>query len=633
MAGMVALATFALYLPALRNRFVNWDDLQYVLENERIRALDPAFFRWAFFGFYLGNWHPLTWISHALDYAAWGLRPMGHHLTSLVLHAGNTFLVAILVAALVEAWEAGRGARVRSLVAGGVTGLLFGIHPLHVESVAWVSERKDVLCALFFLGSLLAYVSYARRGGLPAAPGSALRNGTYLSALGLFALALLAKAMAVTLPAVLLILDWMPLRRIRSGRTLRACSLEKLPFFGLSLGAAVVAFVAQRAAGAMGDIPPPLSVRAIVAAHAPAVYVFKILWPTGLSPFYPYPSDIALFSAREGIPVLFTVAATFACVLLARRNGVWLAAWGYYLITLLPVSGLVAQVGIQLLADRYTYLPSLGPFVLAGVGAGSLAASLVSRRKPNVAAGVGAAAVALAAAFCLAVLTVRQIGVWKDGFALWSYVLAREPSRIPSAYVNRGTLYLEQGEYERAIADFDQALALQPMRFRVFLTPGHFREAFEKRESAKQLAGQRTERQAGEHDAAAIREYESALARNPADLPARISLGVLYAKVGSIEKGIEQFGAAIRIAPRSALAYGNRGYAYALLGRTGEAFADFDRAIALDPRYIGAYVKRGNLLLKTGNAARARADFEAACRLGSEEACASARGLPVVPGN
>jgi tetratricopeptide (TPR) repeat protein len=505
--------------------------------------------------------------------------------------------------------SAGRGPRWRIVVAGAATALLFGIHPVHVESVAWVSERKDLLCAVFFLGSLLAYLPFALGRSLSASsPATALRDRSYFAALGLFALALMSKPMAVTLPAILVILDWVPLRRIRRGGALGASVLEKLPFLALSLASSVVTFIAQRAVGAMGDVPPPVYARAIVAAHAPAAYLLKMVAPFGLSPFYPYPMDIALVSARDGIPVLFTAAATLFCIALARRNGVWLAAWGYYLVTLLPVTGLVAQVGIQLLADRYTYLPSLGPFVLAGAGAAALA--------PKRAAGVAAA---LVVATLLGVLTVRQIGIWRDGFALWTYVIEREPERVPSAYVNRGSLYLDGGQLERAVADFDRALALEPVRWKIFLNPGHFREAFVKRASAYQKMGQ--------HEDAAIRDYEKALESNPSDLESRISLGILYGKVGSLQKSIEQFDKAAEISPSYPIAYGNRGYAYALLGRNELALADLDKAIALDPRYASAYLKRGNLLLKTGNVPKARADLEAACRLGSQEACAAVQAL------
>ncbi|MDA8173669.1 MAG: hypothetical protein M0018_03650, partial [Nitrospiraceae bacterium] len=244
LSGMVAAATFLVYLRTLKNGFIDWDDGRYIYDNPHIHSLNVSFLKWAFSGFYFSNWHPLTWISHAMDYAVWGLNPMGHHLTGILLHSANAFIVVILAIRLMEAWEKAKGERDVAflegngkLIAGVVTGLIFGLHPLHVESVAWASERKDLLCALFFLLSILAYIKYAiipHPGPLP-----------YLLALAFFALALMSKPMAVSLPLVLLILDWFPLGRIFSFKSFRAAFTEKLPFIALSLGGSALTIVAQ----------------------------------------------------------------------------------------------------------------------------------------------------------------------------------------------------------------------------------------------------------------------------------------------------------------------------------------------------------------------------------------------------
>ncbi|MGD0886439.1 MAG: hypothetical protein ABSA46_16485, partial [Thermodesulfovibrionales bacterium] len=220
LAAFVSLITFSVYLPALRNVFVSWDDDLYVINNLHIRSLNWAFFKWAFFGFHAINWHPLTWISHAFDYAVWGLNPLGHHLTNNILHAMNTFLVVLLCIKLLEMWKERSMPEAASpflderriMIAAGVTGLLFGLHPLHVESVAWVAERKDLLCGLFFLLSISAYVKHVR--ALVSEPleekkaASLFFNRSYLVSLVFFVLALLSKPMAVSLPVVLLLLDW-----------------------------------------------------------------------------------------------------------------------------------------------------------------------------------------------------------------------------------------------------------------------------------------------------------------------------------------------------------------------------------------------------------------------------------------
>ncbi len=237
-AALIAFLTFIVYLPALRNGFVYWDDNLYVFENPDIRSLDLAFFRWAFFGFHVSNWHPLTWISHALDYALWGMNPLGHHLTSIILHAVNTALVVLLALKLLDIVREKSEEKASALflnnravlIAAGVTGLLFGIHPVHVESVAWVSERKDLLCALFFLLSIMMYVNAVTRMG-HGAEGKTVPMRALLSALCFFVLALLSKPMAVSLPIVLMILDWYPLNRMRSWKALWPIGIEKLPFF------------------------------------------------------------------------------------------------------------------------------------------------------------------------------------------------------------------------------------------------------------------------------------------------------------------------------------------------------------------------------------------------------------------
>jgi len=303
LAGAVSLITLALYLPALRNDFVIWDDPDYVLNNFNIQSLNGAFFKWAFSSFYSNNWHPLTWISHALDCAVWGLNPMGHHLTNIVLHALNTFLVVLLCIKLLDIGKersAALGGASTTLdergmrIAAGVTGLLFGLHPVHVESVAWVSERKDLLCGLFFLLSISAYANHVRAlGNEPIEQNKAATRffkKTYLASLAFFALSLLSKPMAVSLPVVLLILDWYPFQRIRSLKSFRSACVEKLPFLACSLISSILTIMAQRTGEAMMMMAfVPLWARMLVAAKAFVAYLGKMVVPVGLIPYYPYP--------------------------------------------------------------------------------------------------------------------------------------------------------------------------------------------------------------------------------------------------------------------------------------------------------------------------------------------------------
>jgi protein O-mannosyl-transferase len=493
LAATIALATFLVYLPALQNDYVYWDDNLYIFENPNIRSLDAAFFRWAFFGFHVSNWHPLTWISHAVDYALWGLNPPGHHLTSVILHAVNTALVVTLALRLFEI------ARERSvqnasssylhnrtiLIAAAATGLLFGIHPVHVESVAWVSERKDLLCALFFLLCVMAYVKYARGQGSGvrsqesgdsgknrAGGFTAFFNKYYLLSIALFILALMSKPMAVTLPIVLLILDWYPLGRIRSFKTLWLAGVEKLPFFVLSLASSVLTILAQSAGKSMVSMEfVPLTTRLLVAAQALIVYLQKMLLPLNLMPLYTYPKDVSLSSLMYLSALCLGIGVTAACAVLARKQKVWLSVWCFYGVTLIPVLGII-QVGNQPMADRYTYLPSLGPFLIAGMGAAWVSHKALREDRRRFLVRGASVLIALILVVCLSCLTARQTAVWRDSLSLWTYVIEKEPGKIPLAYNNRGMVFFKDGKLDQAIADFDMGITLDPLYAKAYYNRG-----------------------------------------------------------------------------------------------------------------------------------------------------------------
>ncbi|MCK9419645.1 MAG: tetratricopeptide repeat protein [Nitrospirae bacterium] len=450
LAASVAFLTFLVYLPALRNEFVNWDDGPYVFANLQIRSFDGNFFKWAFLEFHIMNWHPLTWISHALDYALWGLNPMGHHLTNIILHTVNTALVVVLATKLVEARTNGlnglNGLNKGALIAAGVAGLLFGLHPVHVESVAWVAERKDLLCALFFLLSVIWYANYV----------SYKTYRTYMLTLGFFALALMSKPMAITLPAVLLILDWYPYNRIRSLKTFRAASVEKLPFLALSLISSVLTVFAQRSGGALELMEiVPLSTRLLVSMHSLIAYLGKMLWPLELIPFYPYPRTVSFLSPEYFGVVALVIGITIICVVKAKKKQhLWLSVWSYYCVTLAPVLGII-QVGGQAMADRYTYLPSVGPFLLVGLGAAWVwEKSEISWKRGLI------ATTAFMVFLSLSFMTFQQIGRWKNDVDLWNYVIEREGHDVLFAYFKRGQAFALRGQYEKAIEDYNTVIAL-----------------------------------------------------------------------------------------------------------------------------------------------------------------------------
>ncbi|MCC6502865.1 MAG: tetratricopeptide repeat protein [Deltaproteobacteria bacterium] len=437
-AILSALITFIIYLPALVNGFVNWDDPRYVFENPWIQKLDLAFLKRAFTEVYFANWHPLTMISYAVDYAIWGLNPLGYHLLNNVIHSVNTALVAVLTIRLISVARPLSPPSV--FVAGFVPALLFGIHPLHVESVAWVSERKDVLCALFFIGSVIFYLRYAQQK----------KKLCYALSLVSFALAIMSKSMAVTLPAVLLLIDFYPLKRLSSLKGVLTAVAEKLPFFAICAFASIMAVYSQSSAMASLEAIP-FDIRLFSALRSYAFYLEKLFVPIGLAPFYPYPADIDPLSADYLVTYGVLGGITLIC-LAAIRYRVFIVTWLYFLGTLLPVIGLV-QVGMQSAADRYMYLPSLSLLVLLGAGAALI---IEKELKPLLAIFLGFVSIATVA---LSYATVTQAAIWKDSVALWDYGIERYPDAyIP--HINRGVAFVRAGDFEKGMKDLDRAVEL-----------------------------------------------------------------------------------------------------------------------------------------------------------------------------
>jgi tetratricopeptide (TPR) repeat protein len=614
LAGAAALATFLVYLAALHNDFVGWDDDHYVVENHHIRSFDAALFKWAFFAFSSSNWHPLTWISHALDYAIWGLNPLGHHLTNITLHAVNTFLVVVLAMRLLAAFKeraALNGSRSflndrAILIAAGTTGLLFGLHPLHVESVAWVAERKDLLCALFFLLSMMTYVRYSddvsdkahraeRTGSAPCAMRFAFcTNKHYLLSLGFFLLALLSKPMAITLPVVLLILDWHPFGRLRSWSSMRDLIIEKAPFLALSLASSVVTILAQRADGAIQSMEfASASTRLLVAAQSLVAYLRKMIWPLDLIPYYPYPKTASLLSPEYLSAIVLVIGLTAGCIVLVKNQKGLLTAWGYYIVTLLPVLGIM-QVGNQAMADRYTYLPGLGPFLIMGLATAWTAEKIKTRG--GMAIKITAAGAALGVVIVLCSATLQQIGIWKNTITLWNYVIEKEPDGAPQAYNNRGLAFKNMGRMREAISDFNKAVALNPA----------YALAFNNRGTTYKQMGMFNE---------AIRDYTAAIALNPDYFRAYSNRAIAYGKIGRVDKATEDFNKALALNPSYSETYLNRAEFYGEAGMLDKALENLDQALVRDPNYAEAYNNRGAVLEKMGQVEKALEDYNRAIDL------------------
>lgn len=651
LACSISLITIAVYIVALQNNFIEWDDIYYVTDNLYIRSLDTTFLRWAFLGFHVANWHPLTWISHALDYAMWGLNPLGHHLTNIILHAINTGIVVLLGYRLLQAGEnttattdiPGDVNEWRILIAAGVTGLLFGLHPLHVESVAWVSERKDLLCGLFFLLSILVYISYAQVAETGSARKKIFSRSSgkkYLLAVGLFLLALLSKPMAVTLPLVLLLLDWYPLNRIQSVKALLHALFEKLPFIALSLVSSVLTVLAQKTSGAMElmDILP-LSTRLLIALKSLIVYLGKMAVPLNLIPFYPYPKHVSILSPEYLSATSLIIGIMVMCMYLSKKQKFWLAAWVYYIITLIPVLGIV-QVGGQSMADRYTYLPSLGPFIVVGLCTawGSIKLIRLGKRRSGYGVLIGIFA------FCLVItlswLTIKQIGIWKNSIIFWDYVIEKGGEDIPLAYHNRGLTYYNAGRFDKAAEDFDKALALKPDDIDAYCSLGMVYYKLGLPEKAiesfdKAIALKPTYFMAYNNRGLvfmqtgclvkALQDYDKALVLNPVADQVYYNLGVFYSRSGFFNKSLENYNKALAINPRYADAYTNGGLSYAIIGQYDKAMDYFNKSIALNRSSAITYSNRAELYRKRGDTGHALADFLQACSLGDSVACREAQ--------
>lgn len=584
LAFFVAFITFTTYLPALKNGFVNWDDNLYIYENQNIQSLDIGFLKWCITAVVSSLWHPLTLVSLALDHAIWGLNPWGYHLTNILIHSTNTFLVFILVIQLLEYNNLWRDSK-KALITGFITAILFGIHPVHVESVAWVSERKDVLSAFFYLSAMLAYIKYTSTTGLKKA-------ALYSASILLFFFALLSKPMAISLPLVLLILDIYPIGRLtRNPRSTKWVLIEKLPFFLLAFLASVATVWAHSAQGGLRALETyPLVERIFVAVRAYLFYLVKMALPLNLAPWYPYPEKISFFTSEyAGALIALTIITIFATRSL-KTNKVFFAIWFYYIITLAPTTGIV-QVGGQAAADRYTYLPSLGPFIFTGLGVGYLF-DRWSKRQYRLAAVV---AVILLSTLLINT-TVKQIAIWRDSITLWSYEIELFPESSAEIYSNRGLAYDGLGNYQYAIKDYNKAIELGPETAKIYISRGNTYDSL------------------GDYQQA-IKDYSKAIELAPQNAKAYVNRGRVYRSAGDYQQAIKDYSKAIEIDPRDAMTYYNRGNAYNNLGDYQLAIDDYTKSIEIDPQDVRTYTNRGNAYVSLGDYQEAIRDYSKAIEI------------------
>ena len=560
---LVAVVTVVAYLPALQAGFVTWDDNRNFLDNPAWRGLGRSQLEWMWTTFHMGHYVPLTWMTLGLDYELGGMNPAGYHLHSVLLHAVNAVLVYALALKLLRLARRGGEELDRNalLFPAAVGALLFSVHPLRVESVAWITERRDVLSMLFMLISTLAYITHVDRGhGF---------TRWYALAIASFACALLSKATAMSLPAALLVLNVYPLRRVggHAGFTsdsARRVYVELVPFGLLAAAIAALSVVAL-------DPPEQLSLGAKVAvsAYSLAFYVVKTIAPANLAPLYEMPRQVDPVALRYVLSDLAVVGLTTAAWIARRRYPGVAAAWFAFLVIVLPMLGLV-QNGPQIAADRYTYHGSPALAILAG-------GALVGWRRPSPLVPPLIASVSIA---CLGVLTWRQTGIWQDSERLWSRVLAVDPNSSV-AEIAMGDLMIAQDRVDEAVQHYGRGVALDPK----------FAGGFNNLGVALARQGR---------PADAIVRYQQALALNPAFSDAHTNWGIALSQQGDFAGAAEHLRRAIALDSTDADAEVNLGNAIVRQGQPAGAVAHYARAATIRPDHPETHLNWGVALAQLG---------------------------------
>jgi tetratricopeptide (TPR) repeat protein len=641
------VAVLVAYLPSLGCGFVNWDDDANFLDNPYYRGLSPAHLKWMFTTFLLGHYQPLSWLTLGADYFVWGMNPLGYHLTSLTLHAIGVCLFFEVLRTLFRVCPGVQDVDERQSRWAALAGaLLFGLHPLRVESVVWITERRDVLCGAFFIASLMMYFRMHERSsnGLPW-------KRAYALSVVFFALSLFSKALGIAFPLVLVVLDVWPLQRFVAGRRIAAI-VQKVPFFLISLLDGIIMLFAARHGGEVRQFQHyDVTERAMQAGYGLCFYVGKTLLPFGLAPFYPV--EVAAGPTRLAyiVSVIGVVGVTALLVVRRRPWPAILTGWICYILLVSPVLGLVVT-GRQVTADRYSYLACL-PFA-------AIFGGVVARLSPAHAAKAGPV---LAGVFIvLGVLTFRQAGIWRNGLTLWDQQVRIFPRHAEGLYY-RGLARQGEKDLPGALRDYDQALQLDAGLLDAYFSRGSVRAELADWSGAISDYGSHLKRHPSSekafynrglafmslgNNAAARSDFTEALAMNPTRVEAWVNRANLEADAGELDKAAQDYDRALEIAPDLDAALFNRGnlrlrrgnpaaavadYSKALLrsrdpkvfvqrgnaqmslGRPDAALKDYSEAIALDPRSFTARVNRAGLFASRGEWRKAADDYEAALRL------------------
>ncbi len=553
----LAVVTFLVFLPVLWNGFVAWDDQANLYENPAYRGLTWPQIQWMFSNVTMGHWIPLTWLTFGLDYVLWEMKPFGYHLTSLVIFAANApafYFVALRLLRRATSFAEG----VLRLSAVTAT-LFFALHPLRTESVAWATERRDVLSGLLFLLTVLMYLKAQDETGKR-------RRWLLAGSVGIYVLALASKASVMVLPAALIVLDVYPLRRLGGrwrecvGPTARAVWLEKVPFVVLGVAGAAVGYYAQHANSFITPLERyPMTARPAMVFFSLWFYLEKTVLPMGLSPLYELPIRVSLLDRRFLLPALAVTAITATVVLLRRRWPAGLAAWVYYAVALGPVIGIVHS-GYQLTNDRYSYLPGIGFALIVGAAVGAVvSAGAAGVLRPALVRAVIALAIVWLGG--LAYLSAQQTQIWRDTESLWRYAIEVEPD-CSLCHGNVGTYLMDHGYHQAAMIEFERVKALRPESKKVYFY-----------------------------------------------------LGYMYVMLSDFSRAVDNFKLYVAQYPNDAEGLNNLGAALVNHRRPKEALEPLERALQLKPKHAGAHVSLGYAHLDLGNAARARSLFREAIAL------------------
>lgn len=598
----IAVITFIVFVPTLQNGFVNWDDDSHLLENPHYRGLGWSQLRWMFTTCFNGSCMPLNWVTYGMDYVFWGMNPVGYHFTSILIHAVNAALFYFLCLRL---FSLGVGASnilpdLPVRIAAIFSALFFSLHPLQVEVAAWTLGREIAIACFFFILTLLCYLRAAesRSAGLP-------RRGWIVAAWVLYAMSLLGKEAALTLPFALLVLDIYPLKRLGGGPgswvgpQVRHVWWEKIPFLLLAVAAGIRATLEKQNAGSLYPITEyGLAPRFAQVLYSLTFYPWKTLIPTALSPLYPLHPFTGLWTLPVILNGAFVLSLTLALSMARRRLPAGLAAWAFYAILLVPVSGIVA-FGPYRAADRFSYLPSLAWAVLAGAAL-YYCWHLWLGNRFRLRTLILTQAFSVLVLLALGTLSWNQIQIWHDSERLWRHALALE-EKSSFAHNNLGLVLAERGALKEAINEFRRAVDIDPAFVEAHANLGNF------------LALQGSRQQAIDH-------LRRALQIDPSFVNAHNTLGNILTDGDELDAAIEHFRKALQTNPESAMIHYNLGRALAKRGNSAEAMVHYNRALVINPRDADVHNNLGLLLLSQGSLDQAAEQFRRALEVNSSYA-------------